>query len=71
MSVGRNQLKFQIGREKEINRVASAYSINILQLYGFGNSLAVFHAFMEEIFGIIFTDETAVGQKSAQMLKGI
>ena len=51
MSVGRNQPKFQIGREKEINRVATAYSIKILQLYGFGNSLAVFHAFMEEISG--------------------
>ena len=49
----------------------TAYSIKIVELYAFGNFLAVFHAFMEEILGIIFTDEVAMGQKSAQMLKGI
>ena len=35
--------------EKEINRVTTAYSINIVQLYNSGNSLAAFHSFMEEI----------------------
>ena len=69
--MGCNQLKIQIGRGKELNRVATAYSIKIVELYGFGNFLAVFHAFMEEILGIIFIDEVTMGQKSAQMLKGI
>jgi len=71
MSVGCNQLKIQIGREKDLHRVATAYSIKIVELYGFGNFLAVFHALMEEILGIIFIDEVGMGQKSAQMLKGI
>ena len=71
MSVGCNQLRIKIGREKELNRVATAYSIKIVELYGSGNFLAVFHAFMEELLGIIFIDEVAMGQKSAQMLTGI
>ena len=71
MSVGCNQLKIQIGREKELNRVVTAYSIKIIHLHGFGKFLAVFHAFIEEILGIIVIDEVAMGQKSAQMLKGI
>ena len=49
----------------------TAYSIKIVELYGFGNFLAVFHSVVEEILEIIFTDEVAMGQKSAQMLKGI
>ena len=71
MSVGCNQLKIQIGREKELNRIATAYSMKIVELYGLGNFLALFHAFMEEILGIIFVHEVAMGHKSAQMLKGI
>ena len=71
MSVGCNQLKIQIGREKELNHVTTAYSIKIVELYGFGKFLAAFHAFMEEILGVIFIDKVAMGQKSAHMLKSI
>ena len=71
MSVRCNQLKIQIGREKELNHVDTAYSIKIIELYGFGNFLAAFHAFMEEVLGIIFIDKVAMGLKSAEILKGI
>ena len=51
-------------RKEGINDVSVAYFTDIIILYGFGERLRVFHAFLEKLLRLLVADLTVVAQLS-------